>query len=261
MADTDREARMTPDEISVFAASVAGVTARYWARAADAGAADAGGQRLSALWAAGADQGWFALGEEDELDAALAATRELGRVACPLPVADAFVAARVLGWEEKIAGQLAVGDIRVLVALESDADEVRYLDAGPAATHVLTLPPGTAGTAVLRPVTACRPLPGLAVPAWSAVTLGAPEVTAELTTESRAKQVTLLRLGLAARALAAAERAHEMAIEHAKTRRQFGQADRRLRRGAAAGGRLPDRRQRRSPTARPRRRRVRERPG
>ena len=223
MADTDREARMTPDEISVFAASVAGVTARYWARAADAGAADAGGQRLSALWAAGADQGWFALGEEDELDAALAATRELGRVACPLPVADAFVAARVLGWEEKIAGQLAVGDIRVLVALESDADEVRYLDAGPAATHVLTLPPGTAGTAVLRPVTACRPLPGLAVPAWSAVTLGAPEVTAELTTESRAKQVTLLRLGLAARALAAAERAHEMAIEHAKTRRQFGQ--------------------------------------
>jgi alkylation response protein AidB-like acyl-CoA dehydrogenase len=226
MADTDREARMTPDEISVFAASVAGVTARYWACAADAGAADADGQRLSALWAAGADQGWFALGEEDELDAALAATRELGRVACPLPVADAFVAARVLGWEEKIAGQLAVGDIRVLVALESDADEVRYLDAGPAATHVLTLPPGTtgtAGTAVLRPVTACRPLPGLAVPAWSAVTLGAPEVTAELTTESRAKQVTLLRLGLAARALAAAERAHEMAIEHAKTRRQFGQ--------------------------------------
>ena len=95
---------MTPDETAAFATSVAGVAARYWARAADAGAGDAGGRRLSALWAAGADQGWFALGEEEALDAALAATRELGRVACPLPVADAFVAARVLGREEKVAG-------------------------------------------------------------------------------------------------------------------------------------------------------------
>ena len=226
---------MTPDETAAFATSVAGVAARYWARAADAGAGDAGGRRLSALWAAGADQGWFALGEEEALDAALAATRELGRVACPLPVADAFVAARVLGREEKVAGQLAAGEIRVLVALESDAGEVRYLDAGPAATHVLTLPPGTdaavgtdaaagtTGTAALRPITACRPLPGLAVPAWSAVTLGPAEAQAEITAARTAENVTLIRLGLAARALAAAERAHEMAVEHAKSRRQFGQ--------------------------------------
>ncbi len=226
---------MTPDETAAFATSVAGVAARYWTRAADAGAGDAGGRRLSALWAAGADQGWFALGEEEALDAALAATRELGRVACPLPVADAFVAARVLGREEKVAGQLAAGEIRVLVALESDAAEVRYLDAGPAATHVLTLPPGTdaavrtdaaagtTGTAALRPISACRPLPGLAVPAWSAVTLGPAEAQAEITAARTAENVTLLRLGLAARALAAAERAHEMAIEHAKSRRQFGQ--------------------------------------
>jgi alkylation response protein AidB-like acyl-CoA dehydrogenase len=226
---------MTPDETAAFATSVAGVTARYWARAADAGTGDAGGRRLSALWAAGADQGWFALGEEEALDAALAATRELGRVACPLPVADAFVAARVLRREEKVAGQLAAGEIRVLVALESDVGEVRYLDAGPAATHVLTLPvrtdaavgtdaaAGTTGTAALRPITACRPLPGLAVPAWSSVTLGPAEAQAEITAARTAENVTLLRLGLAARALAAAERAHEMAIEHAKSRRQFGQ--------------------------------------
>jgi alkylation response protein AidB-like acyl-CoA dehydrogenase len=217
------EGGMTPEETAVFAASVAGVTAQYWARAVDAGASDADGQRLSALWAAGADQGWFALGKEEALDAALAAIRELGRVACPLPVADAFVATRILSGEEKIAGQLAAGEIRVLVALESDADEVHYLDAGPAATHVLTLSARSAGSAVLRPITAHRPLPGMAVPAWSAVTLGAAEATAEVTAASTAEHVTLLRLGLAARALAAAERAHEMAIEHAKTRRQFGQ--------------------------------------
>lgn len=259
---------MTPEETAAFAASVAGVTERYWARAADAGAADADGERLSALWAAGADQGWFALGEEDALDAALVAVRELGRVACPLPVADAFVAARVFAGEEggaaKIAGQLEAGEIRVLATLESDADEsdgdeIRYLDAAPAATHVLTLPRGSTtlvisatpvtsvglatsttsttstmsttsatsatsvGMARLRPITACRPLPGLAVPAWSAVTLGPAEAQAEITATRTAENVTLLRLGLAARALAAAERAHELAVEHAKTRHQFGQ--------------------------------------
>jgi alkylation response protein AidB-like acyl-CoA dehydrogenase len=92
---------MTPEEAAAFAASVAGVTERHWARATDA--ADADGERLSALWAAGADQGWFALGEEDALDAALAAVRELGRVACPLPVADAFVAARVFERSHELA--------------------------------------------------------------------------------------------------------------------------------------------------------------
>ena len=212
---------MTPEETAVFAASVAGVTARYWARAADAGAEDADRATLPALWAAGADQGWLALGEADALDAALAAVRELGRVACPLPVADAFVAARIFAGEDKIAGQLAAGEIRVLVTLESDADEARYLDAGPAATHVLTLP-NPAGAAILRPITACRPLPGMAAPAWSAVTLGPAEAQTEITMASVAQYTSLLRLGLAARALAAAERAHEMAIEHANTRHQFG---------------------------------------
>ena len=94
---------------------------------------------------------------------------------------------------------------------------------------MLTLPPGTdaaagtTGTAALRPITACRPLPGLAVPAWRRSPSGPPRAQAEITAARTAENVTLLRLSLAARALAAAERAHEMAIEHAKSRRQFGQ--------------------------------------
>jgi alkylation response protein AidB-like acyl-CoA dehydrogenase len=214
---------MTPDETAAFAASVAGVTARHWARAAAAGAPGASGPALTALWAAGADQGWFALGEADALDAALAGVRELGRVACPLPVIDAFVATRILRGEEKLAAQIAAGELRVLVALaDGGDDEVRYLDAGPAATHVLTLPREPERTAALRPVTACRPLPGLAAPQWSALTLGPAEAQAEVTAPSSAAATTLLRLGLAARALAAAERAHELAVEHARNRRQFG---------------------------------------
>ena len=72
---------MTPAEITVFGESVAGVAAKAWGRAADAAAGDVAG-----LWTAGAAQGWFGLGPADALDAALAAVRELGRVACPLPV-------------------------------------------------------------------------------------------------------------------------------------------------------------------------------
>jgi len=206
---------MEAEELAAFGASVAGVTARRWGRAAGVAGAD-----LAGLWADGAARGWFGLGGDDALDAALAAIRELGRVACPLPVMDGFVAARVLGGEDKAAGQIASGETRVLVAAEADTG---YLDGGTVATHVLTLPAG-GGTAQLRPVTACRELPGLAVPPWSTVELGPPQAHAELDAAVADRAVGLLRLGLAARALAAAERAHEMAIEHAKTRRQFGKA-------------------------------------
>jgi alkylation response protein AidB-like acyl-CoA dehydrogenase len=202
-------------ELTDFATSVAGVTARRWGNAA--GAAGAG---LAGLWADGAAQGWFGLGGEDALDAALAATRELGRAACPLPLMDAFVASRVLSGHEKVVGQIAEGELRVLVAA---AGGTGYLDGGPAATHVLTLPAG-GGTAELRPVTARRELPGLAVPPWTAVELGATEEHVDLDPEQADRAMVLLRLGLAARAAAAAERAHEMAIEHAKVRRQFGRA-------------------------------------
>jgi alkylation response protein AidB-like acyl-CoA dehydrogenase len=202
-------------ELAAFATSVARVTARRWGKAADAAGAD-----LAGLWADGAAQGWFGLGGEDALDAALAAVGELGRAACPLPVMDAFVAARVLSAEEKLAEQIAAGELRVLVAAAADAG---YLDGGTAATHVLTLPAG-GGTALLRPVESCRGLPGLAVPPWTAVELGAPQAQVELDARSADHATGLLRLGLAARALAAAERAHEMAIEHAKVRRQFGKA-------------------------------------
>lgn len=218
---------MEAGELAAFAASVAGLTARSWGRAADAASAD-----LAGLWADGAAQGWFGLGGEDALDAALTAIRELGRVACPLPVMDGFVAARVLrgatdrkaaredGGEEKVAGQIARGEIRVLVAAEGAAG---YLDCAAVATHVLTLPSG-GGTALLRPVQAIRQLPGLAVPPWSMVEPGPPQARIELDASACDEAVGLLRLGLAARALAAARRAHEMAIEHAKTRRQFGKA-------------------------------------
>jgi alkylation response protein AidB-like acyl-CoA dehydrogenase len=133
---------------------------------------------------------------------------------------DGFVASRLLSGQEKVAGQIAAGELRVLVAAE---EETGYLDGGTAATHVLTLPAGS-GTARLRPMRACRQVPGLAVPPWTAVELGTAQQEVDLDAAAADQATGLLRLGLAARAAAAAERAHEMAIEHAKTRRQFGKA-------------------------------------
>jgi alkylation response protein AidB-like acyl-CoA dehydrogenase len=207
---------VTSAEVAAFGDAVAGVAAKSWGRGADAGSAD-----LAEMWAAGAAQGWFDLGPADALDAALAAVRELGRMACPLPVMDGFVASRLLSGHGHGADRIAAGELRVLVALGDDDDQVAYLDAVPAATHVLTLP-REPGRAQLRPVTGYREQPGLAVPAWSLAELGAPEDEIEVGPEALAQAVTLLRTGLAARALAAAGRAHEMAIEHAKTRHQFG---------------------------------------
>ena len=208
---------MEPGEAARFGESVAGTLRRYWPRAAGAATAD-----LAGLWRAGADQGWFDLGTADALDAAIAATRELGRVACPLPVMDGFVATRLLRAEEKLAAQVAAGDVRLLLACGQGSEHTAaYLDGARAATHVLTLPPGR-GTARLGPVAGYRDLPGLAVPAWSVVDLGPAEAVVELNAAQADEAVVLLRFGLAARSMAAAERAHEIAIEHAKTRRQFG---------------------------------------
>ena len=208
--------------VQAFAESVRGVTARRWG---DATAAPSGD--LAGLWAAGAAQGWFDLGAAGALGEALAAVAELGRAACPLPVMDGFAAARLLmpaDDGDRLAARIAAGDLRVLIAVAGeDADRVDFAEAAGPATHVLTLPAGGGGPARLRPVTGRVPQPGLAVPSWSAVELGPDEATIPVSPGQADAAIVTVRLGLAARALAAAGYAHEMAIEHAKTRRQFGQ--------------------------------------
>jgi hypothetical protein len=59
-------------ELTDFATSVAGVTARPWGNAAAAA-----GAGLARLWADGAAQGWFGLGGEDALTPAAEITRQI----------------------------------------------------------------------------------------------------------------------------------------------------------------------------------------
>ncbi|GIH16466.1 hypothetical protein Raf01_46380 [Rugosimonospora africana] len=212
---------MTDSDVAAFADSVRGVLAKLWPDARTAAAGPIG-----EVWDAAVAHGWFELASERALGAALAAVRECGRVGCPLPVMDGYVAGALLARRAAPAAPVAG---RILVALQQkgsdrlqqDYDRVRYAEAGTTATHVLTLPV-EGGTARLRPILAATPMPGLAVPDWSELAPGPDVSTVDVDPAAVDEAAVLLRLGLAVRALAAAERTHELAIEHAKVRRQFG---------------------------------------
>src|SRR5437870_6927530 len=92
-AEAQRMSTLTRAEASEFRQAVAGVLARRWASPRVAGEPGAGDKLLLAVWEAAAEQEWTTLGGDDALEAALAAVAELGRVACPLPLLDAYVAA------------------------------------------------------------------------------------------------------------------------------------------------------------------------
>jgi alkylation response protein AidB-like acyl-CoA dehydrogenase len=209
---------LTDSDVAAFADSVRGVLAKLWPAAQSAG-----GGSIAEVWDAGQAHGWFELSPHRALAAALAAVRECGRVGCPLPIVDGYVAGTVLARSAAPTEPVTLPAGRILVALDGGGDRVRYAEAGTAATHVLTLP-AAGGTASLRPIRTAVVTPGLAAPDWSELTLGPAVSTVELDGPAVDEAIVLLRLGLAVRALAAAERAHEMAIEHAKVRRQFGRA-------------------------------------
>lgn len=198
-----------------FGRAVAAVLEDRWG---DATAAS--GDGLADLWTTAAEQGWFQLAEEGALDCLVAGVRELGRRACPLPLVDAYVAGLLLDGDR--GAQVASGRLRPVVAVVDDpgADRFDHLDAARGATHVLALPHGS-GPARLVPITGVEPTPGLAVPAWSRVGVD-PGAGCDVDSPGIGEARTIMSLGWAARAMAAAGRGHEMAVEHARTRWQFG---------------------------------------
>ncbi len=194
-------------ERAAFDDALTGVLQKFWGDATGAEAGD-----VQEVWAAAVEQGWFELGPAGALDLAIAAARRLGRAACPLPLLDGYAASELLDESAIVAGAVRV----VLIA-----DPTAPIDAGGAATHVLIVPP-EGGRARLCPIVEQHPLPGLAVPARTRARLGAPITEFDVARHDADRALVLARLGEATRALAAAERSHEMEIDHAKTRRQFG---------------------------------------
>ncbi|MEY9856915.1 alkylation response protein AidB-like acyl-CoA dehydrogenase [Catenulispora sp. GAS73] len=188
---------------------------------------------LTQLWGQAAARGWFGAGDAgdlDGLDRVVALVRATGAAACPLPVMDGFVAVELLtnppgnSATRELSAAVSTGEVRILVvAGDPTVETVPFAEGGIAASHVLLLPPG-GGCAWVRPVEFAVPVPGLAVPAWARLHLGVPEAVFDVDPEPTARALSLLRLGLAARAMAAARRTHDASIAHAKVRKQFGQA-------------------------------------
>ncbi|SHH79746.1 Acyl-CoA dehydrogenase [Streptomyces sp. 3214.6] len=179
----------------------------------------ADGAALARLWRTAAARGWF---DPGDLTDTVALVRATGAAACPLPVMDGFVAAGLLTEAPETVARIRAADVRIVVApADPAAETIPFAEGGTAASHVLVLPPA-GGRASVRPVEFAVPQPGLASPAWARLHLGGPEAVVDVGPEQADRALSLLRLGLTVRAMAAARRTHDRSLAHAKVRRQFG---------------------------------------
>ena len=206
-------------ELEMLATAARGELARGWGSATAAGEEGAEG-RLVAMGRRAVDQGWTALAEDGLLGGLLALAQACGEAACPLPLADAYVAATALAGVDGATEKIAGGTWRVVLAVVAGGELLAEGASG--ATHALVLPPVGGRTAHLAEVTSISPRPGMARPPWGRLELGTSVETVDLEPAAADRLRAIVRLGLAARALGAARHAHELALEHAKTRVQFG---------------------------------------
>jgi alkylation response protein AidB-like acyl-CoA dehydrogenase len=237
-------------ERNLLRTSVRDFLANVWP--ADRAVENAGDiQALAKLWPAMARQGLSSLGSDGSevgLRETLLVFEELGRAACPAPLLGAVCtnlalatqtsnAARAL-LEDLHQGNAAVafslgaldGDLatgRVTFHGDSLQGRLAFVEGVQTATHVLictNAPSGIAVVAADAPGLTVRATAGLAVPPFCELVLeNAPAQWFELPLESLAEIALIARLACAGRALGAAQRAFDLAVDHAKVRKQFGQ--------------------------------------
>lgn len=210
------------EELAALRDSVHGVCSKLWPDATSALTGD-----LDGLWKLAAQQGWTDFGDPAFIVAAIAVQQELGALACPLPIVDAALCSLVLNDRDDTAtvGAIASGEIRPIVAVapEGSGDRlVRHVEVASAGTHLLVIDEVADKLSWFELAQGqVSEASGLAVPAWSDVTLPESSVWTAPLTDYR-DLLILRRLGLAGRAVTAARRAHDLAVEHAKQRQQFG---------------------------------------
>jgi 3-oxo-4-pregnene-20-carboxyl-CoA dehydrogenase beta subunit len=206
-------------------------------------------QAVTAIWRGLTDQGLGALGA-DKAEAGLReivlALEELGRAACPAPLLGAVAINLAFAPRQSNATRALLEDVHqgkasislALGTFDGDASAGRAEMRGDALTGKLAFVEGAqfathfavfidGGVAVATsdaPGIKSKATPGLAVPAFSEITLdNTPAIRVNVPTETLADISLIARLGCTGRALGAAQRAFEMAVEHTKVRKQFGQ--------------------------------------
>ncbi|MBX9824120.1 MAG: acyl-CoA/acyl-ACP dehydrogenase [Xanthobacteraceae bacterium] len=206
-------------------------------------------QTVAAVWRGLADQGLGTLGADAAgagLREIILAFEELGRAACPAPLLGAVAVNLAFAGQPSNAMGALLEDVQngkasvalALGAFDGDGAAGRAAAAGDAlsgqlafvesaqfATHLAVFIDG--GVAVAASDAAgltIKATPGLAVPAFSEITFdNTPAIRVNVPAETLADIARIARLACAGRALGAAQRAFEMAVEHAKVRKQFGQ--------------------------------------
>jgi alkylation response protein AidB-like acyl-CoA dehydrogenase len=214
---------LSADELNDFSDAVDGVLAKHWPHPGEAQAAIADADVLNLLWQQAIRQGWADLSTDHALDAAVRGMQRIGRVACCFPLMDLYVAGSIFARDAEVSARMAAGSIRpIVVSAGSDARRLRCVDAASAATHLVVL--SDTGV-VLKPIETRERTSGLARPDWSTVGLDA-EVTStvELPSDGVDRYRTMMRLGLTARAVGAAQRSLELSLQHARERHAFGHA-------------------------------------
>jgi 3-oxo-4-pregnene-20-carboxyl-CoA dehydrogenase beta subunit len=208
-------------------------------------------EAIAKLWPAMARQGLSSLGStasEVGLREIIIVFEELGRASCPAPLLGAMAANLALATQSSNAVLALLGDLHqgsVLVALALGAfdgdpaagrvtvrgngltGKTSFVEGAETATHFVVFTDDPAGVAVVAgntPGVSVQATPGLAVPALAEVTWeSASAMHLGMPSRSLADIALLAKLACAGRALGAAQRAFDLAVEHAKIRRQFGQ--------------------------------------
>jgi alkylation response protein AidB-like acyl-CoA dehydrogenase len=116
---------------------------------------------------------------------------------------------------------------RVSVRGDTASGKASFVEGAQTATHFLVFTESPAGAAVVvrdAPGLTILATPGLAEPPFAELMLeNAPAVRIDMRSETLADIALVARLACAGRALGAAQRAFDLAVDHAKVRKQFGQ--------------------------------------
>ncbi|MGO9884280.1 MAG: acyl-CoA dehydrogenase family protein [Solirubrobacteraceae bacterium] len=211
---------LSPGELADFSASVDKSLRKVWQKPTVAGDADAH-QRVADAWDVAVEQGLTSLAGERALDAALAAVSVTGLLCLPVPLIDSFVAHMLASFRPDLQERIESGEIRPIICPDGDHGR-RFAEEAGAGTHVLRFAPDGAA-AVLSPVASVVYCEGIAKPNWADVAVNETgSETMRLEPQAKEQAIGLLRLGLVARGLAAAEFALKLSVEHANNRTAFG---------------------------------------
>ncbi|RQH05037.1 acyl-CoA dehydrogenase [Paraburkholderia dinghuensis] len=244
---TDENGGMTDEDRELIRDNVRALLSKHWPAEHALTLANDPAEVRSLLRLLG-EQGLLDLGSTQSaggLREALVVLQELGRAACPAAVreavltnwlldsagADSALASAVHEGQASLAVVFGAGDqsggLWLSVAGGKLNGEAGGVEGMAAATHLVVLSDDVAGFAIVErdsPGVSHELTPGLAVPSFARVRFDdVPATLIPLPDQARRDVELLSRLCLLARALGAAERGFELAVDHAKQRHQFGQ--------------------------------------